>query len=635
MNKRKKIAVFANGYGMDTLYALLKGIKSVDICDNFDFFVFISYASYDDFDDFNAGELKIYDLPVIKDYDGAIVLTNALNSVETGISQVRKIIEDGIPVVSIGIDVEGACNINIDNISGMKELAEHLIGVHKVKRPVIIGGYRTHPESITRIDTIKTVFSSHGIEIPDEDIYYGDWGNVKTEEITRQLVKDPKGLPDAIIAANDIMALTCATELTRLGYSIPEDTIVTGYDYISRGQLFYPVLTTVDSDYERLGVESINFLNDAIEGKDPDLRIVHHSKTVIGESCGCSKDGYFDHKRREYGKKTYLEYMDRFYLEASERTLTQIITGSEDYKELTEKVVEYYKESHALVGNDFHIVIHSKYFDDVMADEKTVFDDASGRHMRSLVSVKNGKVETGVAVKRNDLIPGYSPDPSNHIYFLMPLHTGEYNYGYIVASEGSKLMLEYLDLHSYIEKFMLALRIQRSNLQLKIYNENLKKVAAIDAMTGLYNRLELEDKAAVLFDKAKKNGMRLLVMFIDINRMKQINDIYGHINGDAAIRLTANAISSEIEDGWVPVRFGGDEFLVIGSVRGKDDADKFRASVLSKIDFYNNEGKWPFTLSVSSGYILSSSSDDKTISDYIREADKLMYETKKKMHSGE
>ena len=172
----------------------------------------------------------------------------------------------------------------------------------------------------------------------------------------------------------------------------------------------------------------------------------------------------------------------------------------------------------------------------------------------------------------------------------------------------------------------------------KVYwsnRENLKKVAAIDAMTGLYNRLELEDKAAILFDKAKKNGMRLLVMFIDINRMKQINDIYGHINGDAAIRLTANAISSEVEDGWVPVRFGGDEFLVIGSVRGKDDADKFRASVLSKIDFYNNEGKWPFTLSVSSGDILSSSSDDKTISEYIRDADKLMYETKKKMHSGE
>ena len=632
---RKKIAVFVNGYGMDTLNAALKGIKSVDICKDFDFFLFISYASYDDFDDFNKGELKIYDLPVIEDFDGAIVFTNALNSVDAGVKQVKRVLEAGVPVVSIGIEVDGAFNINIDNVSGIRDLTEHLISVHDVKRAVIIGGYKTHPESIIRVDTIKEVFSSHGIDIPDDDIYYGDWGNVKTEEITRRIAKDPKGLPDAIIAANDVMALTCATELTGLGYSIPEDTLVTGYDYTARGRLFYPVLTTVDSDYESLGVECIKFLNDAIDGKDKSRSLLLHSMPVIGESCGCSKDGFFDMKRREYGKKTYHEYMDRIYLEGSERALTQLITGSEDYKELTDKIIEYYKEAYGLVGDDFHIVIHNKYFDDVMADEEAVFEDAEEGTMRSLVSVKNGEVVTGLTVDRHTLVPGYDSDSTNHIYYLIPLHTGEYNYGYLVATDGSKLMLEHLDLHSYIEKLMLALRIQRSNLQLKIYNESLKKVAAIDAMTGLYNRLEFEDKAAVLFEKTKKAGMHLLVMFIDINRMKQINDIYGHMNGDAAIRLTADAIRHNIKSDWVPVRFGGDEFLVIGSVKDKADADKFRAAVLAKIDEFNNEGNWPFKLSVSSGYIISGTEDNKTISDYIRDADRLMYETKKKMHSGE
>ena len=633
MNKKKKIAVFTNGYGMDALHAMLKGIKSVDICGDFDFFIFISYASYDDFEDFNAGELNIYDLPRMEDYDGAIVFTNALNSVDTGIRLVNKVMEAGIPAVSIGIDVEGAFNINIDNISGIRDLTEHLIEVHNVKRAALIGGYRSHPESILRIDTIKEVFASHGMDIPDEDIYYGDWGNVKTEEVTRQIAKDPRGLPDAIIAANDVMALTCATELTRLGYSIPEDTIITGYDFISRGQLFYPVLTTVDSDYETLGVEGIKFLNDAIEGMAESRRLVLHSKPVIGESCGCCKEGFFDQKRREYGKKTYLEYMDRVYLENSERTLTQIITGSEDYNELTSKLIEYCKESRDLVGDDFHIVIHNRYFDDVMADGKTVFDDAAEGPMRALVSVKGEEVLTGLAVDRHNLVPGFSPDSANHFYYLMPLHEGEYNYGYMVAAEGSKLMLEYLDLHSYIEKLMLALRIQRFNLQLKVYNENLKKVAAIDAMTGLYNRLELEDKASLLFEEAKKKDNCLLVMFIDINRMKQINDEFGHINGDAAIRLTADAIKSNIKEDWVPVRFGGDEFLVIGSVKDGKEADKFRSSVLDTIENFNKERKWPFELSVSSGYIISAPEEDKTISDYIKDADKLMYETKKEMHS--
>ena len=51
---KKKIAVFVNGYGMDSLYAVLKGIKSVEVCGDFDFFIFVSYASYDDFDDLVA-----------------------------------------------------------------------------------------------------------------------------------------------------------------------------------------------------------------------------------------------------------------------------------------------------------------------------------------------------------------------------------------------------------------------------------------------------------------------------------------------------------------------------------------------------------------------------------------------------
>lgn len=633
MVMRKKIAVFANGYGMDALHATLKGIKSVDICDDFDFLIFISYASYDDFEDFNAGELNIYKLPCIEDYDGAIVFSNALNSVDTGIKLVRTIMEAGIPVVSIGIDVEGAFNINIDNISGIRELAEHLIDVHKVERAAIIGGYRFHPESIIRIDTIKEVFASRGSSIAEDDIYYGDWGNIKTEEVTRQLAEHPRGLPDAIICANDVMALTCATELTRLGFNVPEDTLVTGYDYISRGQLFYPVLTTVDSDYVTLGIECIRFLNDAIERKEIGHRLILHSKAVIGESCGCCKDGYFDRMRREYGKKTYLEYMDRIYLEGCERSITQIITGSEDYNELEGKLVEYFKENREIAGEDFHIVIHNKYFDDVMAGDKLVFDDAAEGPMRALVSVKGSEVLTGTDVDRHNLIPGYDPGSPNHIYYLLPLHSGEYNYGYLVAAEGSKLMLEYLDLHSFIEKLMLALQIQRFNLQLKFYNESLKKVAAIDAMTGLYNRLELEDKASLLYEEAKKKGNCLLVMFIDINRMKQINDEYGHINGDAAIRLTANAIKSNIKEDWVPVRFGGDEFLVIGSVKDGKEADKFRSSILNTIDEYNKEKKWPFELSVSSGYIISGSGEDKTISDYIKDADKLMYETKKEMHS--
>ena len=633
---KKKIIVFANGFGLDPLNALIKGFTDADINNEYDFFVFISYASYDSSEESNLGELNIYRLPVLKDYDAAIVMTNALNSVDTGIATVKRCIEAGIPVFSVGIELEGAININIDNVTGIKELTEHLIGEHDVKRAVLIGGYKEHPESITRIETIRKVFEEHGLSIADEDIHYGDWGNVKTVEIAKRLAEDPKGLPDAIIAVNDIMALACATELTHLGYKIPQDVIVTGYDYVPKGQVYYPVLSTVDSGFETIGLECHKTLAEYFGGKLMKMKINMCSRPVIGESCGCCKDDFYDTKRREYGRTTYLKYLDRETLEASESKLTHLITDSDDYKELSERLVDYYKEDHDFVGSGFCLVIHNKFFTDVMADPEEVYEDGlDGGPMQAIIVIdKDFNVRTGLSANNKNLVPGYDPEsPESHIYFLLPLHSGRHNYGYIITSESAKLVKEYLDLHSYTEKLMLAFRIQRSNIQLKIYNESLRKISEIDTMTGLYNRLGYENKATPIYNNCMRTGSRLMVMFIDINRMKRINDVFGHMNGDAAIRLTASAIKSNLKDDWIAVRFGGDEFLVIGDVKNEEGAQAFKEDVLASVDKFNHEGNWPFRLSVSAGYIISEEGDNKPLTEYIKEADDLMYTTKKKMHS--
>jgi diguanylate cyclase (GGDEF)-like protein len=194
-------------------------------------------------------------------------------------------------------------------------------------------------------------------------------------------------------------------------------------------------------------------------------------------------------------------------------------------------------------------------------------------------------------------------------------------------------MREHLDLNAYLEKLMLALRIQRSNIQLRIYNDSLKRISEIDTMTGLYNRFGYENKAIPIYEDSVRGETMLMVMFIDINLMKRINDVFGHMNGDAAIRLTASAIKSNLKGDWIGVRFGGDEFLVIGSVKTPEEAEELKNAINSNIDKVNKDGVWPFRLSISSGYILSDKETKKTLSEYIKDADNLMYETKKKLHA--
>ena len=91
-------------------------------------------------------------------------------------------------------------------------------------------------------------------------------------------------------------------------------------------------------------------------------------------------------------------------------------------------------------------------------------------------------------------------------------------------------------------------------------------MSQIDAMTGLYNRLGYEKKAIPIYHECERLRRMLMVMFIDINHMKLINDSFGHISGDSAIRATASAIMANIKPDWIAVRFGGDEFLIIGGI---------------------------------------------------------------------
>ena len=451
---------------MEALNATLKGIKQSETFSNYDFFIFVSYASYDTPENYNRGELNVYMLPKLKDYDGAIVYTNALNSVETGISIVKSAVRAGIPVISIGIEVDGAICIDIDNITGMREIAEHLIEVHNVKRAAFIAGYVDHPESICRLETVKRVFREHHLTLDEHDIYYGNWGNVLTTEAANRIASDPAGMPDAIICANDIMALACSTELTRLGYDLPNDVMVTGYDYIYGGQAFYPVLTTVTSDYESIGNKCIKVLDAVIAGHEVPHKISMKSKIIVGESCKCHGGSGFDAKRREFGRRTYSESLDRTYLETSERTLTNIITDSPDYDTLRQNLMNHYAEEHDLVGDDFFIVIHNLYINNVMATEEDVHDNGISGPISPIVAIKDGKITGKLMADRNNLIPGYDRESeNNHIYYIMPLHTGKYNYGYLVTSHNTRIMREHLDLNAYLEKLMLALRIQRSNIQ--------------------------------------------------------------------------------------------------------------------------------------------------------------------------
>ena len=124
-------------------------------------------------------------------------------------------------------------------------------------------------------------------------------------------------------------------------------------------------------------------------------------------------------------------------------------------------------------------------------------------------------------------------------------------------------------------------------------------------------------------------------MVADINRMKVINDRYGHLQGDNAIKIVSSVIKSSIPKSWKAVRYGGDEYVILGEYSASEDIEGIKNSIINKSIRVAEDMNSPFNLSVSVGYAVIEPDDSLGIEEYFRMADEAMYEMKQEAHNKE
>lgn len=159
------------------------------------------------------------------------------------------------------------------------------------------------------------------------------------------------------------------------------------------------------------------------------------------------------------------------------------------------------------------------------------------------------------------------------------------------------------------------------NSQKKAVQMELK--ASMDEMTGLYNK----NRLLALLDEKVYDLQNIAVIYWDVNRLKYVNDNFGHIAGDRLIIKVAEAIRSSARKEDAAFRYGGDEFVMIindGTVEIVQEILKRWESAIGKAAEGCN-----FPVSASVGYAIG---ERKYLEDVIAEADKNMYMCKHKVH---
>ena len=172
----------------------------------------------------------------------------------------------------------------------------------------------------------------------------------------------------------------------------------------------------------------------------------------------------------------------------------------------------------------------------------------------------------------------------------------------------------------------------RQNAVIKQLTESLRQLSVTDVLTGVYNRVGCEDMIYPFLEECQRKGDNGALMLVDVDRMKQINDKYGHLQGDLALRTVAGMLQSVLPKHWIIARYGGDEFLAAGRCQDTKTLEEFKAAMTERLAKEALENHLTFELTISVGGVTTQEEKDFTLEQYLRKADERMYEEKREHH---
>ena len=626
----KNIAVLMTGLDSDAQAETLRGIEEYGKAKGYNIVTFVWFTGASDKDKHNKGELNLTNLPDFNLFDGVIVFANAMHR-EVNKRFIEGILADvSCPVVGMGCNPNDASGVFTDCYTAMKKVVEHFIVEHNMTKIHFVKGVEGNPDGEARYKGYLDALEEHGIPYNEERVSHGDFYVTGAEIAVNEILSSNLDFPEAIVCANDIMALTVCDLLVEHGYRIPEDVAVAGYDYTNEGRFHNPTLMTVRSNFAQLGKKTCETLIDLIDGKEVEKEVFLPDEVVLAESCGCKGNDIVCHndqaKLKFSADITYRRKMHQVIL------LEKDIIEGEGY----ENWLEAMKKFVAMIDPpEFYCCINDNFLDSINDSSALSQQDLSVEEMLEFSEESN----VVLAYKDKQFI-NKSKFPSKYIldnifketkepklYIVSGIHFQERFFGYFVFVESTYPITNPMFIY-----FMINMGHSFENIRKHAVINNvmahLDELYITDSLTGAYNRFGMKR----FFEDIKKRcvmaRLKMHLSFIDLDDLKKINDEFGHEEGDRVINQTAKILRDNAGKFYV-VRYGGDEFIVLGNVKNEKEIENFWAKVERDVEAYNEGSRRRAKLSLTAGYKVFEVGPETSLEECISVADNLMYEKKK------
>ncbi len=529
-----------------------------------------------------------------------------------------------LPVISMDKEVDGCIAFSFKNADIFEKLCRHVIEDHGARKLYMIAGFEGNVYSNERIEAFKRALAGNNIPFDEKNIGYGCfWEQPTIELLTQWFVTEKREIPDAIICANDFMAIAASSYLQSMGIRIPEDCIVTGFDGIKQTEYLPPQITTCKQDFDKMGRLIIETLLKLWRGEAVKGSFYVDFNIIYSQSCGCKPVSYENTSnsiRTLLGSLRYADERHRMICNA-QNCIPQI----SDVNYLSRILVNNFKFNtciFALNNGIFEPPDFGSQYKDRECFDKNI----------EILYHRYDKVEyERCSIPKEMLLPRYDLLFNRELPVIVCCsHFSDMVMGYC-AFQTEIDIDEYEKIHSMMNTVAAALGTFHSKIQIRSINEKLQRLSQRDFMTGLFNRRGFFEQLDEIISDVGNTGSTLVLVSADLDELKYINDTFGHAEGDNAITTVSRALLNSSPRSGLCARFGGDEFCAAIIIRRDDPRlffEDFKKRFLNLLRKYNATANKPYIVNASIGYSYAAIDGELNTDEIIKAADEKMYACK-------
>lgn len=622
-----KIAVLMGGLLYDSQRRMLEGISDYAKKKNVNVFVFTCGGDIYTVNDHNIGEFQIYNLPDLRAYDGIIIAPDTIQNADVVERLEKELAESAVPAIAIDTRVADLECFEIDNACAIYQMAEHIVTVHGKNRILYVSGPEENEESKEREQGFLSCMKEHHfIEGSHYRIVHGNfWMDSGREAIGRHL--EQYDLPQAVICANDYMAIGVVEELKNRGYRVPQDVAVTGFDYSFEGRHHVPQISSIKKPIYEMGYAACKQLVERRETKEDRIFEVEYK---YSESCGCTSGR--KENLKDFKSQTAREKSENIEWAKVLNAMSVDLNELSAFQEFIERLKQYVEQMqfpyfYLCLCSEKQLIGEVELIDGVYRIPETNCMDYP-QEMQVAIAYEKGKFYPPETIRTDRLLPErFHEKAAGVVSIILPIHFRLHCMGYCVVGD-SRFPMETIQFQSWIMNLGNGLENIRKQMLMQSMIDRLNRMWIYDTMTGVLNRAGFYNKAGNVIESCKKRDLPILLLFIDLDHLKTVNDVYGHGEGDFYIKSVAGICQEVCGGDGIVMRYGGDEFVILQQQK-KVSGEELTEQIKRRIYAVRESEKKPYEMDASIGFYSARIDETFNLESLVAQADKEMYTMKR------